>query len=112
LYRETAFCARPAGLIGAAHRRPAYADRRYRKVPVGPWPIARVTRGRTRRRLGRLCRETTLRAGDILAAVGATGTITLFEGDRRQVQRNEEVFEEVLDDANLVVQAVVAFEQM
>jgi hypothetical protein len=33
-----------------------------------------------------------------------------LEGDGREIERNEEVFEEVLDDADLVVQAVIAFE--
>ena len=46
------------------------------------------------------------------APAGATDAVTLFEGDRWEVQRDEEVFEEILNHADLVVQAVVALEQM
>jgi hypothetical protein len=68
--------------------------------------------GRGTRRGAWLYRETTRRARDTLVAVGMADTITLFERDRWQVQRDEEVFEEVLDHANLVVQTVIALEQM
>src|SRR6266480_1811462 len=36
----------------------------------------------------------------------------LLEGDRGQIKRDEEVFEQVLDDADLIVQPVIAFQQM
>jgi len=43
---------------------------------------------------------------------GYAHPLTSFEGDRWQVQRDQEVFEEVLDHANLVVEAVVALQQV
>lgn len=39
-------------------------------------------------------------------------TLTLFEGDRGQIERDEEVFEEVLNHADLVVQAMVALQKV
>jgi hypothetical protein len=40
------------------------------------------------------------------------GTLTSLESDRREIECDEEVLEEVLDHANLIVQSVIALEQM
>jgi hypothetical protein len=50
----------------------------------------------------------------IAASLGAThadNAISL-EGDGRQVERDEKVLEEILDHADLIMQAVIAFEQV
>jgi hypothetical protein len=40
------------------------------------------------------------------------GTPTSLEGDRRQVERDQEVLEQVLDHTDLIVQPVIALEQV
>ena len=44
--------------------------------------------------------------------VARADTATLLEGNGRQVERDEEVLEEILDHADLIMQAVIAFEQV
>jgi len=77
--------------------------------PAYRWPAYRGRRmygaGARRRAWPRIARRSSARG--TLAAVGAADAITLFESDGWQVQRDQEVFEEILDHADLVVQAVV-----
>jgi len=51
-------------------------------------------------------------AGGLLSDCPTHSGLASLKGDRWQVQRDEEVFEEVLNHPDLVVQAMVALEQM
>ena len=48
----------------------------------------------------------------IAAEVPRAGTATSLEGNGRQVERDEKVLEEILDHTDLIMQAVIAFEQV